>query len=219
VAKVFAWSDTHYPYHDKRAYIAAIRHIKQGKFTHIVQLGDLLDQYVFGRYPRSLNIRPRVDIEKGLMYASQMWDDIQEVAPRAKLFQLIGNHDVRVNKRIQEKMPELSEFFSHKDWYNFGPKVQVADGDRDYIEIEGVVYCHGWYSKSIDHAKFFNKPTVHGHTHGSSITYDFDWLWSMSCGFMANKKLLPLKYTMSKLSKWTLSCGEVAEKQPRLIVF
>ena len=148
--------------------------------------------------------------------ATKFWKDIARISPRSKKYQLIGNHDVRVSKRISEKLPELAELFNVIDLYSF-KGVKVLKSDRDYLEIDGVVYCHGWLSKSLDHAKHFNKPTVHGHRHRPCIEVDGD-LWSMDCGFMADETSLPLQYTMSKLTKWRMAYGIVENKSPRLVL-
>lgn len=184
--------------------------------THIVQLGDVLDQYVFSKYPRRMGITPMVDILEGIQEMEDMWKEIKRLCPTAKYFQLMGNHDVRMSKRIVEKIPELAEFFSHKDFYKL-KDITVMESDRDYLEIDGVIYCHGWLSKSIDHAKFFNKPTVHGHRHRPTVEFEHANLWSMDCGHLADVNQLPLQYTSSKFNKWTLACGIVENRKPRLI--
>jgi len=215
--KVFVISDTHFPFHSKAAYKKLIAAIKKEKPTHVVQIGDLLDQYVFSKYSKSNEITTSDDIDQGLKYAEAMWKEIKRIVPKAKCYQLLGNHDLRMAKRISEKLPELSTLYSHLDIYSF-PGVTTLESDRDYLEIDGVVYVHGWLSKSIDHAKFFNKPTVHGHRHRPCIEFDSSKLWSMDVGYMADKTSLPLQYTQSKFSKWTMACGVVENKQPRLIV-
>lgn len=123
---------------------------------------------------------------------------------------------MRLAKRILEKIPELELFFSGTEMYKFDG-VQVMESDRDFLIIDGVVYCHGWLGKSIDHAKYFNKPTVHGHRHRPEIAIDNAWLWSMDVGFLADIQQLPLKYTPSKWSRWRIACGEVYDKKPELI--
>ena len=190
--------------------------IKKEKPTHVLQVGDLLDMFVFSKYTRSLEITPAEEIAEGIRLATKMWEDIQKIVPKAKCIQMLGNHDTRLIKRISEKLPELSSFFSHENLYKF-KKVTVMKSDRDFIEIDGVVYLHGYLSKSIDHARFFNKPVVHGHTHRPCIEVDRPGLWSMSVGYMADKDALPLQYTQSKLNKWTLAAGVVENGQPRLI--
>lgn len=214
--RVLVIGDTHFPYHSKSAYKNLLEVAKELQPTHIVQIGDLLDQYVFSKYARSLQVTPREEIEYGLQMARTLWLDMEMIAPEAACFQLLGNHDVRMAKRITEKMPELCDFFSHRDIYEF-PRVRVCQSDRDFVIIGGVVYVHGWLSKSLDHAKFFGKPTVHGHRHRPCIEYDRKDLWSMDVGYMADNKSLPLQYTQSKFSKWTTSCGYVDNGLPRII--
>lgn len=215
--RVLVIGDLHFPFHSPKAYENLIKLIKKEKPDHVVQIGDLLDQYVFSKYSRTLSITAKEDVEYGLSLATDMWKMIIKIVPDAKCFQLLGNHDVRMAKRITEKLPELCDFFSHKDIYKF-KNVKVSSSDRDYIEIDGIVYVHGWLSKSIDHAKFFGKPTVHGHRHRPCIEYDRKDLWSMDVGFMADEKSLPLQYTASRFSKWTTSCGIVENGQPRIIL-
>lgn len=217
ISKVFIIPDTHFPFHNKKAYRKMMKIIRREKPNVVIQIGDLLDQYTFSKYSRSMSISPEQDIRKGLMYADKMWKDIKKIVPRAKCYQLLGNHDVRIAKRISEKLPELAEVFDFTDLYQF-KGVESLDSDRDYLEIDGVVYVHGWLSKTIDHAKYFNKPTVHGHRHRPAIEFAQSDLWSMDVGYLADKESLPLNYTMSKHSKWTLACGMVDKGQPRLFI-
>lgn len=211
---VFCISDCHFPFHNKRAYTQMLKELKAAKPTHVVQIGDLLDQYVFSKYSRSLEITPNNEITLGLRYAEQLWTDVARLAPKAKRIQILGNHDMRLAKRIAERLPEMS-LFLEKGTYTF-PGVKVLKTDRDYMEIDGVVYVHGWLSKSIDHAKHFNKPVVHGHRH-RMIIETYGKLWSMDVGYMADGTSLPLMYTQSKFTHWTLGCGVVENGKPRLI--
>lgn len=213
--KVFILSDLHFPFHNKRAYNKALELIKKEKPDAVVQIGDLLDQYVFSNYSRKANITPQLDIVKGLKDAQEMWRRIQKIVPKAKCYQILGNHDLRLAKRIAERIPELAEIYSHDHFYKF-PNVKVMKSDRDYLELDGVVYCHGWLSKSIDHANFFGKPTVHGHRHRMTIETKGK-IWSMDVGYLADVKAVPLGYTASKFTHWTLGCGIVENKLPRLL--
>jgi predicted phosphodiesterase len=214
---VLAISDTHFPWHSKRALVRLFKFIQRNSLTHIVQLGDLLDVYVFSKYSKSLGITTAMDVVRGLEIATEFWETIRKLQPNAKCIQLLGNHDTRVSKRISERLPELEALFNFTDKYKF-EGVTTLKSDRDYLEIGGVVYVHGWLSKSIDHAKYFNRPCVHGHTHRASIEFDRPDLWSMSCGFLADKDSLPLQYTQSKFSKWTTASGLIINEKPRLLI-
>ena len=215
--KVFIISDTHFPFHSKSAYKKMMKLIKKERPNVVIQIGDLLDQYTFSKYSRSMSISPEQDIKKGFQQAEAMWKQIKKIVPRAKCYQLLGNHDVRVAKRISDTLPELAEVFNFTDLYQF-KGVKSLNSDRDFLEIDGVIYVHGWLSKTIDHAKYFNKPVVHGHRHRPAIEYCQADIWSMDVGYMADKDSLPLNYTMSKHSKWTLACGMVVNGQPRLLI-
>lgn len=214
--KVFVVSDTHFPFHSKSAYKQVLNHILREKPTHVIQIGDILDQYVFSKYARSPKIGPEQDIRKGLEFAKKFWKDVKKLVPNAKFYQILGNHDLRMAKRISERLPELEEIFDFRSLYIFSG-VKTMKSDRDYLEIDGVVYCHGWLSKTIDHAKHFNKPTVHGHRHRPSIDVDGP-LWSMDVGHMADEKTIPLSYTASKFTRWRMACGIVEDGSPRLIL-
>lgn len=215
--KVVVISDTHFPYHNKAAYKEVLRLIKQERPDAVIQIGDLLDQYVFSKYSRSQNLTtPEREVSQGRMHSQSMWATIRKLVPKAKLYQVLGNHDLRLKKRIMEVLPELETVYNYKDMYTF-PGVKTLKNDRDYIEIDGVVYCHGWLSKSIDHAKHFAKPTVHGHRHKPAIE-TAGRLWSMDVGFLGDEKRVPFNYTMSKLTNWRMAIGIVDNGKPRLVL-
>lgn len=216
MAKVLIIGDTHFPFSNNKALKEVIGIIKKEQPTHVVQIGDLLDQYSFSKYTKSLKIEPHKEISDGVRLATAMWNNVKRVAPKAKRIQLLGNHCVRVSKRIMERIPEL-EFLLEKGIYAFSG-VKVLKSDRDYVTIDGVVYCHGWYGKSSDHVRHFGAPVVHGHLHTPSISTQGPGLWSMDVGYLGDRHSLPMSYTQSKLTRWTLACGIVEDGKPRLIL-
>lgn len=215
--KVFVLSDTHFPFQNKQALKKALDIIAKEKPDVVLQVGDVLDAYVFSNYSKKTSVTIKNDVVLGIKQAADMWKNIKSLVPKAKLYQLIGNHDVRLNKRIMERIPELAELYNGLSLLEF-PGVKLLKSDRDFLEIDGVVYCHGWLSNSIDHAKFFNKPTVHGHRHKATIQYDTQRLWSMDVGCLVDVKSIPMGYTPSQYSKWTIASGMVENGQPRLFI-
>lgn len=214
--KVLVISDTHFPYQNKRAMKKVLEIVKKEKPGMVVQIGDLLDQYTFSKYSRSQDFTtPQQEIKKGIKGATEMWSAIRKSVPKSKLVQVLGNHDLRLRKRIMEALPELESIVNMGQLYSY-PGVRTLKSDRDYIEVDGVVYCHGWLSKSIDHAKYFSRPVVHGHRHRPAIETS-GALWSMDVGFLGDEKQLPFNYTMSKFTGWKVAIGIVDNGQPRLI--
>lgn len=221
-SKVFVIPDTHFPFVDQKVLKEVIKLIKKEKPTHIVQVGDLLDLYCFSSYPRNINlISPEEELKRGLAMATKFWQDVRKAAPRAKCFQLIGNHEDRLVKRVASKAPEFMGLVRKiQDLYKF-KGVKVLNSSRDHLKIGEVIYTHGHYTKLGDHAKFYRNSCCHGHTHRIGIFYEKTLkglIWEMDCGYLADQTSLPLQYTQSKFSKWTKAVGVVEDNQPRLIV-
>lgn len=222
MTKVIFIPDTHFPFEDKKAIKKVMALIKKEKPTHIVQAGDLLDLYSFSRYEKSANFtNPKSEFMEGLKRATKFWEDVRKVAPKAKCYQLIGNHEDRLSKYIGRNAPELEGMVSIVEKMQF-KGVETLESSKDHLIIDKVVYTHGHYTKLGDHAKFYRKSCVHGHSHRVGIWYEqtIDGLiWEMDCGYLANEKALPLQYTQSKFSKWTKAVGIIEDGQPRLITF
>jgi predicted phosphodiesterase len=221
MARVLFLSDTHFPHVNKESLKKTLKLVKKYKPTHVIQCGDLLDMYSFSRYEKDANFTsPDSELQQGLEMARKMWADIRKIVPRAKCIQLIGNHEDRLNKTIARKAPELANLCkSIQDLYNF-KGVQVLKSSKQHIEIDGVIYTHGHYTKLGDHAKFYRKSCVHGHSHRVGLYYEqtVDGLiWEMDCGYLADKDALPLQYTQSKFSKWVMAVGLIDQGQPQLI--
>lgn len=215
--KVVVISDTHFPFHSKNSLGKLLALIETERPHAVIQIGDLLDQYSFSKYSRSLNVMtPEAELIKGRAMAAKMWESVRRAVPKAKCIQMLGNHDTRLHKRVTERAPELEGLVSSRELYTF-KGVRTMSSDRDFVELDGVVYCHGWLSKSIDHARHFNKPTVHGHRHRPAIE-THGRLWSMDVGFLGNEQSLPFSYTLSKITNWRTAGGLVVDQAPRLIL-
>lgn len=212
--KVIPVGDLHAPYHDKEAVKAILAHIRKERPHVVIQVGDLLDQYVFSKYPRSSKISVEQDIKEGLKAAADFWKRVKKIVPRAKCYQVFGNHDLRLSKRIKEGLPELLEVYNPLSMYRFEGVINLKD-DRDHLEIDGVIYTHGHLSSSIAHVNHYKKPVVHGHLHKASITSQGS-LWSMDCGYLADPSQLPLQYGASRLHNWARGLAVVEDGVPRI---
>jgi predicted phosphodiesterase len=219
--KLLGVGDCHFPYSSDSAVRDLLRYIKAEKPDMIVQVGDLYDQYAFSRYGKSLNKdTPNAEMERGKRKAAEMWREI--VATGATCIQLRGNHDVRLAKRIAEKLPEATDFFDDSRLFDF-PKVQVAKNDRDPMPIrlcgEKVLLHHGFLSKTGDHVKYFRENVILGHTHRGHTHFERMGkrvLWELNCGFMGDEKSHVFGYGAAP-HRWTLGWGVVDENGPRFI--
>jgi len=217
VKRVIVVGDLHFPFQSKRALYKLYQEVHSFKPDVVVQIGDLLDQYVFSRYPRNLSyVTPKVEIKRGLRDARTFWHTVQKLAPEAKCYQLIGNHDVRLSKRIADKIPELKDLFNPLGMYKFKNVTTMPD-DRAELRIDGVTYHHGYLSKLGDHAKQFMTPTAVGHSHRGGVVWLGPGLWELNAGFLADERKLPLNYGAKKTSNWTLGYGIIDDKGPRFV--
>lgn len=219
--KVLFLPDAHFPYVNKKALKKVYAIIKKERPTHVIQAGDLLDMYSFSRYEKDANhTTPQEEIELGLKMATEMWAKIRKIVPRAKCVQLIGNHEDRLSKTIAKKAPELQGYVKTiQDLYDF-KGVKVLNSSKQHFELDNVIYTHGHYTKLGDHMKFYGKSVVHGHSHRIGICYEQlanGLIWEMDTGFLADKDALPLQYTQTQFSKWTLAVGIIEDGQPRLV--
>lgn len=187
-------------------------------------MGDLYDQFSFSKFAKTHDLMtPKEEILEGRAGAENMWAHIKKIAPNAERIQLRGNHDVRIQKRVLEVLPEI-EFLitpSVEELFKF-KGVQTVIDTRAEFEIDGVIYTHGHYMKNGDHAKYYNKPVVHGHRHRGEAWFhdmDFGMLWELDCGYCSDQSQVPMRYTATKTTHWTLGVGEIDRWGPRFIPY
>lgn len=225
---IFVLGDIHFPYQNQSAINKSLALIKKIKPTYIVQIGDLYDQYFASRYSKSLNFTtPEAELSKAVKLATKMWKDILEVSPNSKCIQLLGNHDMRLHKRIQDKLPEIEAIIKQplKDLYTFQGVKTIFDS-RQEVELEGLLFHHGYLSQLGAHVKKYNKSIIVGHSHHAGVHYhkhNDKILFEFNVGFLADKNTLPLNYGEAKLKFWTLGCGLITKRlgkwEPQFISF
>ena len=219
--RVMALPDTHWPWAHKDAVAWVYSRVEIFKPTVIIQLGDLYDQFSQSRFARTHNLMtPSMEMIEARQGAEAMWKNLHKKAPKATLLQILGNHDDRAEKRILEKAPELAHLIEEQlnGLYSF-PKVQTNMDTAKEIEIDGVFYIHGHLTGSQNgaHARYFDRPVVHGHTHQGSLwmsTMHNKLIWELDCGFLADQTAVPMKYGATRRNKWVLGYGEITSEGP-----
>ena len=149
--KVFAFSDPHFPWVNMKKLKAVYGAIKVEKPDVVINLGDLYDLYMFSRFSKDLDIiKPRQELCRSRRKAEEMWSYIKEIAPDAQLLQMSGNHDARCLNLIKHNAPQLLSTMREAQIKYFTFKgVKTYYSERDYVEFDGVVYCHGWYARGV----------------------------------------------------------------------
>lgn len=223
--KVIAIPDLHFPWHHDDCLRFIYELIRKEKPDVVIQMGDLYDKFSFSKFARSHDVcTPQEELNEGRIAATLMWEHIRKIAPpTAKLYQLRGNHDVRIEKRVLDAVPEISSLIEPEIEKLFEFKnVKTIMDYREELVIDGVVYIHGFGNRIGEHAKFFLKPVVRAHRHRGELWFlqmDQYLLWELDCGYCADKTQVPLRYTPTRTTHWTLGVGMVDGLGPRFIPF
>lgn len=224
MASVFAIPDTHFPWVDKDALAWIYTEIERRKPTHIIQLGDLQDQFAQSRFARTHNLMtPAMETIEGREGAENMWRHIRRIAPKSELHQILGNHDDRAEKRLLDKCPELAHLLEEKmqDIYKFKGVTTHFDSSIP-LEIDGVLYIHGYLTKLGDHCKHFLQPVVHGHTHRAGVFYTKQsggLLWELDCGHLGDESAVPMRYTPTRRNVWVKGYGWIENQNPFFVAY
>jgi predicted phosphodiesterase len=209
---IIVLGDLHFPFHNKKALTRVLDDIERVKPQLVIQIGDLYDQYVFSRYSKSINLNtPENEINKARALGEWLWKEVHKRSPSSKCVQLLGNHDVRLQKRIADKLPEVEHLMKKvvKDLYTFDG-VLTLDSDRADFMVDDVLFQHGYLSKLGDHANFNRCKTVVGHSHVGGVKFmkvKETILWELNVGFLAEENELPLQYGPNARKLWTLGKG------------
>jgi predicted phosphodiesterase len=221
VSTIIALSDTHFPWYSDAVLSAVYRGIRKYSPKYIVHVGDLYDFFSFARFARSQNVcTPKEELTRGREAAEKFWKTVKQLAPRAKCFQLRGNHDDRPLHRILQNSPELELFLSVDPWFQFAG-VETLNSEREELVIDNIVFMHGFLTEIGAHCRDMQKNVVRGHSHIGYTYYKktFDKsIWELNCGYCADRDQIPLSYTQqSKFSRWTPGYGIIDERGPRFI--
>lgn len=180
--------------------------------------------YSFSKFPRTHNIlTPRQELEQGRDAIWKFWKTVHEICPKAKKYQLIGNHEERLPKRVLERLPEAEGLFSVRDLFSH-PNADLIDSS---LVLDDVLYIHGFMTRPYAHLRYFLRSVVFGHTHNAWILFEKidklipgrtphknGLLFEMSCGFMGDQSQIPLQYTQSKINKWSLGYSIIEDGIP-----
>jgi 3',5'-cyclic AMP phosphodiesterase CpdA len=222
--KVVAIPDLHFPWHHQDCLTFIYEVIKEHKPDVIVQLGDLLDLYSVSRFSRSHNLcTPKEEICEARQGAENMWKHICKISPNSVKYQIRGNHDARLSRKVLDLLPEIESLVEPQihELFKFKGVKTIIDTAEELC-VDGVVYTHGHYSKIGDHSKYLLKPVVHGHRHRGEVWFqqmNGYMLWELDAGYCADDSQVPLRYTPTRTNHWTLGCGMIDSMGPRFIPF
>lgn len=219
--------DIHAPHIDKRVFTRIIDEvIPRYKPELILQIGDLYNLGAWSRWPKK-QVNPKDELLEGRMVAESIWKSIQLRAPKARLIQLLGNHDKpRLEKLVLSKAPELEPFIQVDHLWQF-PGVETFIDAKEPFILGDTLFTHGHRSKVEDYLKDFQYRynVVVGHHHVAKIVYERiggmfnqETRWCACAGLIGNPFDGEMNYRpLNKFFKWTQGVLLIEEGNPRFI--
>lgn len=218
---VVVLGDVHAPFHCRPAVAEAVSIIRKIKPKLVIQIGDARDMFSYGRFPRTHNVMtPLQEIKQGTKALEDLWREVRNAAGKdVQCFQLLGNHDGRLAKRVLSALPEVDGLLPNL-WQFEG--VTTLPAQREELIVDSICYLHG-YRRHGDHVRYNLMSTVCGHSHTGGVVYvphKGKTLFELNAGYLGNPQSAALSYTsQSKISKWTLGVGVIDQYGPRFVPF
>lgn len=216
--------DAHFPFHHEGWYQWMLQVIRERNPGTVVQVGDLYDLFSFTKYPRTHNLMPPgEEVEEARACAEEMWKEIHSIVPDAQLVQLRGNHDMRIERRVIDHLPEVESLVrpTIEALWAF-PHVKTVNDSREEYVTRGVLVHHG-HRKFGAHLQYNNMSTATGHLHTGGLVFKQTLegvIWELNVGCGINPDAPVFTYQSQKrLHGVTLGLGEIDSYGPRFIPY
>jgi len=173
--KVLIISDIHLPYHDDKALFAALEYGLKEEVDTIYINGDLLD---FALISKHENTTTKHSVKYELDCAKVFLKGLREMFPKALIIYKYGNHDLRFDKWIRLKAPELLDI----EHINLAEILGL--NELSIIQLDNLQWAYMWdiailhghelpmKSGGINPARAarlkINRPLIIGHFHRQS---------------------------------------------------
>ena len=204
--------DSHFPYHDKRAWKLMLKAATAFKPDEVIVLGDFADCYAVSSHDkdpkRRLNLKWELDtVGEGL---SEL-----ESLGATKLVYIAGNHEDRLDRYIATRAPELEGILSIE------AALELKDAGWKYVPYKSsyrvgklwVTHDTGKAGKNAIAAALddFQSNIVIGHVHRMGMVYGGDATGkshvAASFGWLGNKDSVDYMHRVSVNRAWQLGFG------------
>lgn len=166
IKKILFFSDTHFPYEDKKAWKIFVAAANYFKPNILVCLGDLIDFYSVSAHSKDPKRKSALSYE--LDYVKERLSELNKINCERKIF-IEGNHEDRLRRYLWDVAPELYGIVDYRKELKFTENNWEFYEYKSYAEIGKLYLTHdtgvaGKYAvyQSGDH---FQDNVVIGHLH------------------------------------------------------
>lgn len=215
-------SDIHWPFDSSKVIQKFIEYVRKNQPEYVVINGDAWDMYSHSKYPRSHNVfTPREEEALSRKKNEEFWAEIKKVSPESKCIQTLGNHEVRVMKRVLESYPEAEDWLQERmeKMFTFEGVKTIFD-PREEVIIGDIHIFHGYRSKLGAHRDYVLGNCINGHTHKGGVvwrTVGGRLIFEANSGMAGDPTAKGLTYTPQRITDWTPGFLAVTEYAPMFI--
>lgn len=248
----FRWSfigDLQQPYEDKRAVALWFKAMKQWKPHAIDLVGDLDDQLEYSSFSDGttdeffnqlkkakqndgetdidfrMRVSPLPHVKEGAKNTREFLEAVRSQHKRADIHYSLGNHENRVFKYVDRKMPEYLDEVTPDLLWNVD-KLRISWQPYELPPLErfnsGIHVHHGATTSSTGLAvkgdiDNYNVSLVRGHDHRGGVVYKSypmtgQTLVGMGTGHMCDPKAYGLRYTVNPAWELGFGIGHITEE-------
>jgi len=191
-------TDLHFPTEDPQVWSLITQVAKAIKPSLVWLNGDTMDFDSVSSF--MTKPEARLNLAKDLKHGRKRLEQLREICPNANMYYKMGNHDVRLQKFLYSKAPELSGL----EELELNSLLHLKDSDITFVpEDEKVMIGELWHlhghevpTGNIYPARAMlaraNANVIFGHRHKFSVAYQNDLsgkvhvAWSIGCGQRLN---------------------------------
>ncbi len=139
---ILTFSDMHLPYHDKNAAELLIKVLEDTCPDIVIANGDLFDFYSVSSHRK--DPRRALQLEDEVIESMAYWAAIDDACGDAHKVFLMGNHEDRLNRYLQDRAPALVGLagLSVEEIFSLGDAGWEVVGYKDSIDIGRITYTH-----------------------------------------------------------------------------
>jgi len=135
-------SDIHLPYHNVEALESALNYGVQQKVNTIFINGDLLDFHHHSRFQPDPNKR---STKEEFDACQEFFEYLRHIFPKARIYWLLGNHDIRYEEWLKLKAPMLfmDDYYLLEDRLDLAKYGVKKIDDKTLVKIGKLNVTHG----------------------------------------------------------------------------
>lgn len=181
--RIVVLPDIHAPAHNKRLMWAIKKFLAWYKPHILISIGDLADIFALSRHPKPL--RGVTNAQKEFEDTRRLWDELVEISGAAWSFIILGNHEDRCYRFLQDLAPQLGSIVDPNSREPFSFHAQLG-----YTANDNITFLYGTEERGgFEGGLLLNNDLGMHHgivirpKPGASPLADMDrWMWSIMHG-------------------------------------